>query len=315
MGPIGDIPYCCPCDLTPLVRRDNYMHCSTCGTEYPVVREIPVLIDDRNSVFSRQDYLGHNAYSGASYGGASDREKGLRARYRRFGASLAGYNVRLNSVRASDAVEQMLSEFPGKRILVIGAGHSNYFTQPNVLCTDVAFGAHVSAICDAHSLPFPNEYFSGVVAMAVLEHVADPYRCVEEIHRVLVDGGMVFASTPFLQPVHMGAYDFTRFTYLGHRRLFRWFDDIESGCILGPGASAAFALSYLLLSISDNRWYRRFARLVGLVLSLLIKQLDHFVGRTRGAYDAAGGTFFFGRKRGSPISDRDMIKLYRGAQG
>ena len=75
---------------------------------------------------------------------------------------------------------------------------------------------------NAETLPFPDASFDLVIAVAVLEHVADPFRCVAEMRRVLAPSGHVYAVTPFLQPVHMGAYDFTRFTPIGHRRLFRW---------------------------------------------------------------------------------------------
>ena len=79
-------------------------------------------------------------------------------------------------------------------------------------------------ICDANDIPFENGSFDGVVLQAALEHVADPYRCVEETHRVLKEKGLVYAETAFMQQVHGGRYDFTRFTRLGHRRLFRRFD-------------------------------------------------------------------------------------------
>ena len=51
---------------------------------------------------------------------------------------------------------------------------------------------------------------------------------------VYKDDGLVYADTPFMQQVHMGRYDFTRFTYLGHRRLFRKFEEIDSGAVSGP---------------------------------------------------------------------------------
>ena len=35
--------------------------------------------------------------------------------------------------------------------------------------------------------------------------------------------GIVYAETPFMQQVHEGAYDFTRYTVLGHRYLFKKF--------------------------------------------------------------------------------------------
>ncbi len=60
-----------------------------------------------------------------------------------------------------------------------------------------------------------------------------------EIHRVLRPGGIVYADTPFLQQVHEGAYDFTRFTDSGHRFLFRRFERIDSGSVAGCGHGAA----------------------------------------------------------------------------
>lgn len=309
----SDIQFVCPRDRAELSRADGELLCARCGNRYPIARGLPILIDDEASVFSRGDYLARTSYSGASYGKDQSKKRSLRGLYQKWVASVSAMGPRVGSLNAREAVQRMRDEFPSGRVLSIGAGEFT-FDIPGVIYTDVVFRAQISCICDAHSLPFRNGYFDGVVAVAVLEHVADPYRCVDEIRRVLSDGGLVYAVTPFLQPVHMGAHDFTRFTYLGHRRLFRWFDDLESGCALGPGASAGYVFQHLLLCISDAHWYRRVAKLAGIISSALIKQVDRIVGRRRGAYDAAAGTFFFGRKRRVPISDRNIIQLYRGAQ-
>ena len=151
-----------------------------------------------------------------------------------------------------------------------------------------------------------------MIALAVLEHVADPQRVVDEIWRALKPQGCVFASTPFLQPVHMGAYDFTRYTYLGHRRLFRRFTDLASGMALGPGSVLAWSLQSALLSLSARRTYRLIAKFVGLLISVPIKYLDYIARHNPAAIDGAGGVFFFGRKQEASISDRELIKLYRG---
>ena len=62
--------------------------------------------------------------------------------------------------------------------------------------------------------------------------------------------GVVYAETPFMQQVHMGPYDFTRFTHSGHRRLFRRFEEVESGAVCGPGMALAWAYQYFLLSFA-----------------------------------------------------------------
>jgi len=58
-----------------------------------------------------------------------------------------------------------------------------------------------------------------MLVQAGLEHVRDLWQVVAEIHRVLKDDGLVYAETPFMQQVHEGPYDFTRFTESGHRYL------------------------------------------------------------------------------------------------
>jgi ubiquinone/menaquinone biosynthesis C-methylase UbiE len=105
------------------------------------------------------------------------------------------------------------------RVLIIGGGATGKGMDElltnlgiNFTVTDVSL-TEMFKLCDAHDLPFKSNTFDGVVAQAVLEHVVDPYRCAEEIHHVLRNGGVVYAETPFMQQVHGGAYDFTRFTW------------------------------------------------------------------------------------------------------
>ncbi len=136
--------------------------------------------------------------------------------------------------------------------------------------SDAAFGPRTTLVCDAHSLPFEDNSFDGVIVQAVLEHVVDPWRCVEEIHRVLKEDSLVYAETPFMVQVHGGRYDFTRFTHLGHRRLFRKFEEIESGAVCGPGMALAWSYRYFLLSFTTSKLLRSligvFVRLTNVLL-------------------------------------------------
>jgi len=226
--------YVCPADHAALLASSGGLSCTLCGTFYPVVNGVPVLINDGNSVFRRADFAGDAAYQGASgYGGAADKTSGLRRAYRSFARKLSEAPV--PSDGGIERIRTMLEADPARKVLIIGAGERQ--SGPNAVRTDVAFAAGVDCICDSHDLPFEDGAFDIVFAESVLEHVCDPQRCVAEITRVLAPDGRVMAVTPFLQPVHMGAYDFTRFTYLGHRRLFRMYDDLGSGLCGGPGYS------------------------------------------------------------------------------
>ena len=50
---------------------------------------------------------------------------------------------------------------------------------------------------DAQALPFPNDSFTKITALEVLEHVPDYRKAIAEIHRCLVPNGRVIISVPY----------------------------------------------------------------------------------------------------------------------
>ena len=292
------------------VKLDERLFCSQCGVVYPSINGVPILLNDKNSVFQVSDYTDSAvAYEGASgYAGHLDRRTGLRNIYRMLMHYISESRPVGGDFNSKDAIDLINQDMPNALILVIGAGDTSY--TGNIMYTDVAFGSKVNCIADAHDLPFEDLTFDACVAVAVLEHVADPQRCVAEIQRVLKPQGFIFSETPFLQPVHMGAHDFTRFTFIGHRRLFRYFDEIQSGIAGGPAASAAKIMCGLLVALTDRPFLKKLLRMLGLLLAYPLRMLDHLTKRKSTAYDSAAGFYFFGRLRSAPISDRAMINYY-----
>ncbi|MBW2288733.1 MAG: methyltransferase domain-containing protein [Deltaproteobacteria bacterium] len=57
------------------------------------------------------------------------------------------------------------------------------------------FDAHAVDL-NTEPLPFPDAHFDGVVHLAVLEHVFDPYAVIREVHRVLKPGGEFVIAVP-----------------------------------------------------------------------------------------------------------------------
>jgi SAM-dependent methyltransferase len=217
-------------------------------------------------------------------------------------------------------VSLLLSQSASPRVLIIGGSILGQGMEPLVqnrslelVESDVSFGPRTMLICDAHDIPFEDETFDGVIVQAVLEHVVDPYRCVEEIHRVLKKEGLVYADTPFMQQVHMGRHDFTRFTHLGHRRLFRKFDEIDSGAACGPGMALAWSYQYFCFSFTTSRPLRVLIRTFATLTSFYLKDLDYYLIEKAGTLDAASAYYFLGRKGNHILSDRELLKLYRGA--
>ena len=216
----------------------------------------PILIHDENSVFAIADFTRPRKTAGISAdtimlrGEAPAPTDRLRAALRNAAERLIYFSVNASDWSSEKSVEYVAKALPAARILVVGAGNKRYPDLPNVryIYTDVILGEGADYVCDLHDLPFPDGSFDAVIAVAVLEHVADPFRCASEITRVLRPGGYVYSVTPFMQQVHMGRYDFTRFTFLGHRRLFRHFTQIKAGMALGPAGALAWSLEYFCLS-------------------------------------------------------------------
>jgi SAM-dependent methyltransferase len=314
----------CPRCRSPLLETGGAaeLACSsaTCGRVFPVVDGTPILIHDENSVFAIADFTRPRKTAGISAdtimlrGEAPAPTDRLRAALRNAAERLIYFSVNASDWRSEKSVEYVAKALPAARILVVGAGNKRYPDLPNVryTYTDVILGEGADYVCDLHDLPFPDGSFDAVIAVAVLEHVADPFRCASEIARVLRPGGYVYSVTPFMQQVHMGRYDFTRFTFLGHRRLFRHFTQIKAGMALGPAGALAWSLEYFCLSFFTSPTIRKYVRVGVMVATVPIKYFDRILARREGALDAAGGVYFFGTKAEQPISDRELLKFYRG---
>jgi SAM-dependent methyltransferase len=202
-------------------------------------------------------------------------------------------------------------------VLVIGAGEGGVGTEMlsdlRLINSDISRKSTTNIVADAHHLPFSNATLDGVVAQAVLEHVLDPFECVKEIHRVLKPGGLVYSEIPFMQQVHGAQFDFLRFTHLGHRRLFRYFSEIESGIACGPGSSLAWAWEYFWLSFTSHRgMIRKSVRAACRISTFWAPLLDPWISRRKGAYDGASGFYFLGSKADHPLSDKELLTQFRG---
>jgi SAM-dependent methyltransferase len=215
----------------------------------------------------------------------------------------------------------LLESSPHPRVLVIGgawvgAGMEDLLSDPRIECveSDVWLSDRTHLVCDAHQIPFAGVTVDGVVLQAVLEHVADPERCVREVRRVLKPGGLVYAETAFLQQVHAGRHDFVRFTPVGHRRLFRGFEQIAAGAAAGPAVTLAWSWQHFLLSFTTTRGGRAAATAAGACSAFWLKYVDRFLLETPAALDAASACFFLGAKQPHELTDREVIAAYPGAQ-
>jgi len=124
---------------------------------------------------------------------------------------------------------------------------------------DVADGFYqphqVDLIGSAYDVPAPDGIADAVILSEVIEHLETPLLAVQEAHRLLKPGGLVFLSFPFLYPQHAAPRDYLRFTefYLANKIAGENLDIVESSRLGGY-------------------WY-----LMGMYASMYLQELDRGV--------------------------------------
>ncbi|MDX6423604.1 MAG: hypothetical protein QOI67_1075 [Gaiellaceae bacterium] len=106
------------------------------------------------------------------------------------------------------------------------------FPGKHYIGCDIQEGPNVDQIEDIHQLSFEDESVGTVVCVEVLEHVWDPLRAAQEIHRVLKPGGVAILTSVMFMPIHAHPWDFWRFTPEGFAKLL---DPFETSLAFGYG--------------------------------------------------------------------------------
>lgn len=86
----------------------------------------------------------------------------------------------------------------------------------------------VADICDLNM--FADASIDGIILAAVLEHVYNPFKAVEEVMRVLKPGGKLYVYVPWMYRYHAPEREFSdyyRFSKDGVRYLFKDFSKLE----------------------------------------------------------------------------------------
>ncbi len=127
------------------------------------------------------------------------------------------------------AIEDSVAAFAdglraGALVLDAGAGesaHASFFVRQRYLALDLAVGdpawnyAKLDSIGDLTALPFQSGAFDACLNVVTLEHVREPSRAIEEIHRVLKANGQLLLIVPHEWEVHQSPHDYFRYTRHG----------------------------------------------------------------------------------------------------
>ena len=306
-----NLPLACPCKLKKsLIKFEKFFLCDHNECEhsnekngFPIFESTPVIISE-----TKTDTI-CTRYSFKSY---INRPLSKFNKIKKF---IIGES-QITKNNCDLFLKNLFFDCKNPKVLIIGgaergSGTENLWNNKNIEThsIDIYATPNVDIICDSHYLGLKSDYYDGVWIQAVLEHVVEPNLVVNEIYRVLKSNGIVYAETPFMQQVHEGAYDFTRYTVLGHRYLFKKFELIKIGGNQGPEVVFAWSVKYLLWSVFRNKVLAKF---IGIFLGIIMRPLRLFISK-KSMYDASSGVFFLGKKVGdNNLTHKKLIKLYKG---
>ncbi len=295
----------CPsCKVGELNLNEKKYHCENCRLSYKIEDNYPILINfELENVLIRQDEVRIEKTTDNN----KFKDKILKYIY---GVSKV---TELNVRKFLDIIKKT----ENNKILVIGGATRGSGTNKlwenkliDITSIDLVGTDNVDYIVDAHYLPFKDETFAAVWIQAVLEHVVSPESVVKEIFRVIKNDGVVYSEIPFMQQIHMGKNDFTRYTGSGHRFLFKEFKTIDIGTNGGPGVSLAWSLKYFIWSLTNEK----IANYLSIIPFFILRLIDKFLS-DRKSWDSSSGFYFFGMKSvNHKFNKNELNHTYRGRQ-
>ena len=118
----------------------------------------------------------------------------------------------------------------GRPFQKIVGRHKNILEGKKYITLDIDPATKPDVVGDAHKMPFEDASFDAVLHVYVFEHLHNPQKVADEIHRVLKPGGYMLGVVPFIHPYHArknGYRDYWRFSKDGTGVLFKNFKEIE----------------------------------------------------------------------------------------
>jgi len=290
----------CPaCHHTPLTRTPQGLACPVCEAVHAAPGGVPRLLNN-DSQFDASKELGSDTGTAMVSEYSESGEIAPPSPLRRLVELVRPPEVLLHTnPDLTEPHTRSLFERNGEptRVLNVGGGPRRY--SRNELTMNIEAFHNVDMVGDAHNIPFADNTFDAVFSVAVLEHVYNPEKVVEEMVRVLKPGGVIYSEVPFIFFFHGYPNDFRRYTREGMRRLFGGLDDLEVGMTSGP-MSAMLQSSNLALQMLIPRrpgFLRKGFNGVFRWLVFWLKYLDRpLIRHNPDAHILAAGFYVLGRK-------------------
>jgi uncharacterized protein YbaR (Trm112 family)/SAM-dependent methyltransferase len=210
---LRDILACPTCKMA-VELMDGYFFCRQCKCRYPIVNGVPIMLPG-------------GAYTDIQYEFPLD----TREEY------------------APWLHRMILQSLTDEQIVVdIGSGNMK-IDDPCIIRTDVKLTPYVDLVADIHTLPFLPNSLDYIFALAVFEHLRQPFEAAEEIYRALKPGGYVYAEANFVYPYHGYPHHYFNISTQGLKELFSKFTILKVG--VAPYQMPGFALDFIFATYLD----------------------------------------------------------------
>ncbi|MFT6069472.1 MAG: SAM-dependent methyltransferase/DNA-directed RNA polymerase subunit RPC12/RpoP [Bacteriovoracaceae bacterium] len=272
---------CITCDSAELEVMDESLSCPKCGSSF---------MKNNSKVYfeSLEESEAHTVDS-------MDMIKTFFKKYHSFYKFL---RYIIGPMFLTEAAYSFLLKHKKEGMLAVNLGSGNTELIEGIINIDLIGYDRVHIVADITNIPLKDNSVDLLVIDSVLEHVPYPIKVVEEIHRVLKKGGLIYSSTPFMMPFHASPYDFNRWTYEGVKILFEKFEMVSITSEGGPVSTVLWALNECLSTIFSlgNKHLFNLISILIMLLTWPIKYLDFIFNKFETSRSICTAFIFVGKK-------------------
>lgn len=187
--------------------------------------------------------------------------------------------------------------------LIIHVGGGPNRNHPKEVNLNIMPMENVDIVGTAEALPFKEKSVDVIISNAVLEHVKDLPKTIQEFDRVLKPGGFIYIEIPFMQHYHthdiygVTFEDYRRLTKTGLIDILNFCYPIDVGVCVGP-TSTLFQIIFTYLEdlYSKNTYKRLVKKLYNLIGNLFVWIDEHLPEKVINNSKIPSGIYYFGIK-------------------
>jgi len=273
----------CPACKQKLVFRKKTADCSSCKKKYILYRDVPIMIENSNGVFSG---LEQNIIP-------TEKKELFKKLYK-----YITFSHTFKTKKSKTRIKKLLDDSPPENITInIGSGKTRY--SDKIVNIDIELNNNIDIVADSCNLPFEDNSVDMIISQAVLEHIPNTALNISEMERVLKKGGKIYCEVPFMQTHHAHPHDYFRFTHSGLEDIFDKFTVLDKGIAVGPSSALSLVLR-IYLSILFSFGNKKLFPIVSIIanwITVPIKFLDYFLEKNPLAYYSASGLYILVRKK------------------